>query len=84
MDSKEHPISFDEWIILARERPALREEGYHGLAHISRQPLFTWSSPGSALYEPGRLPPEIRRASLLPSRRAESRLPLTATGVCVH
>lgn len=46
MDSEEHPIAFDEWITFARARPALREDGYLDLAHIGRQPLFTWISSG--------------------------------------
>ncbi len=44
--SEEHPIAFDEWITFARARPVLREDGYLDLAHIGRQPLFTWISPG--------------------------------------
>ncbi|MGW3668746.1 hypothetical protein [Streptomyces sp. NPDC005141] len=46
MDSEEHPVAFDEWITFARERPALREEGFLDLAHIGPQPLFTWNSAG--------------------------------------
>ncbi|WP_329336722.1 hypothetical protein OG866_20675 [Streptomyces sp. NBC_00663] len=46
MDTEEHPIAFVEWITFARTRRALREDGYLDLAHIGRQPLFTWISPG--------------------------------------